>query len=249
MEFEDAETEVGRSRERPRGKLHMHVGVGFAMHQVVPVLPAFMARYPDVQLDLRIEDARLDLVKEGLDISVRPAPVDEALVARTLFEFERIVCAAPAYLQRFGTPREPQDLHEHRCLTVSGTFSARRWSFHGPDGLLAIDIDGRARVNNADAIYRLALDGQGVVHINEFICAAALRDGRLVPILTDFPCADGSQMLSMYPHERNRLPRVAAMLDFLTESFSARPWRNLAPPTQPKERATPRRLLRAKPSH
>lgn len=228
MEFEDAETEVGRSRERPRGKLHMHVGVGFAMHQLVPVLPAFMARYPDVQLDLRIEDARLDLVNEGLDISVRPAPADEAMVARTLFEFDRIVCVAPSYLNRFGTPRKPEDLREHRCLTVSGTFSAKRWSFHGPGGLLAIDIDGHARVNNADAIYRLALDGQGIVHINEFICASALRDGRLVPILADYPCADGSQMLAMYPHERNRLPRVAAMLDFLGESFSGRPWRYAA---------------------
>ena len=77
-------------------------------------------------------------------------------------------------------------------------------------------------MNNADAIDRLALDGQGIVHINEFICASALRDGRLVPILAEYPCADGSQMLALYPHERNRLPRVAA-IDFLTESFSGRP--------------------------
>lgn len=107
-EFEDAETEVGRSRERPRGKLHMHVGVGFAMHQLLPALPAFMARYPEVQVDLRIEDARLDLIKEGLELSVRPAPPDEMHVARTLFHFERIVCATPAYLRRFGVPRKPE---------------------------------------------------------------------------------------------------------------------------------------------
>ena len=246
MEFEDAETEVGRSRERPRGKLNIHVGVGFAMHQVVPVLPAFMARYPDVQLDLRIEDAQLDLVKEGLDISVRPAPADETLVARTLFEFDRIMCAAPSYLKRFGTPRTPQDLHDHRCLTVSGTFSAKRWSFHGPDGLIAIDIDGHARVNNADAVYRLALEGQGVVHLNEFICAPALRDARLVPILTDYPCADSSKMLAMYPHERNRLPRVAAMLDFLGESFSGRPWRKVPARTRATARTATRRSASAR---
>ena len=87
-------------------------------------------------------------------------------------------------------------------------------------------------MNNADAIYRLALEGQGIVQINEFSCAPALRDGRSVPILAEYPCADGSQMLALYPHERNRLPRVAAMLDFLTESFSGRPWRNGVRPSK-----------------
>ena len=121
-------------------------------------------------------------------------------------------------------------------LSSSRAWSTRHWAWDGRGGadvsFAAIDIDGHARVNNADAIYRLALDGQGIVRINEFICAPALRDGRLVPLLAEYPCADGSQMLAMYPHERNRLPRVAAMLDFLTESFSGRPWRNVVPRTQ-----------------
>ncbi|MDB5858848.1 MAG: LysR family transcriptional regulator [Ramlibacter sp.] len=230
-EIEDAENEVGRSRDRPRGRLNMHVGVGFAIHQVVEVLPVFLRRHPEVQVDLRIEDARLDLVKEGLDLSVRPGPPDETLVARSLFDFDRIVCAAPAYIARHGAPRKPEELAQHRCLCISGTFSSERWSFDGPRGRVAVKVEPAARVNNADAIYRLALDGMGIVRVNEFICAPSLRDGRLVPVMPEYPCADGSQMLALYPHERNRLPRVAAMLDFLVESFAARPWRTA--PTDP----------------
>jgi DNA-binding transcriptional LysR family regulator len=224
-EIEDAENEVGSSRDRPRGRLNMHVGVGFAMHQVVDALPVFLRRHPDVEVNLRIEDARLDLVKEGLDLSVRPGPPDETLVARTLFDFDRIVCAAPAYLARHGAPRKPEELAQHRCLSIAGTFSSERWSFDGPRGRVAVKIAPVMRVNNADAIYRLGLAGMGIMRVNEFIGAQALRDGRLVPLLPEYPCADGAQMLALYPHERHRLPRVAAMLDFLAESFAARPWR------------------------
>jgi DNA-binding transcriptional LysR family regulator len=238
-EIEDAENEVGSSRDRPRGRLNMHVGVGFAIHQVVEVLPEFLRRHPEVQVNLRIEDGRLDLVKEGLDLSVRPGPPDETLVARTLFAFDRILCAAPAYIARHGAPRKPEDLSQHRCLCISGSFSSERWSFDAPRGRVAVKIEPLARVNNADAIYRLGLAGLGIIRVNEFIGAQALRDGRLVPLLPDYPCVDGSQMLALYPHERHRLPRVAAMLDFLGESFAARPWRAAQPGPMPQAPPAP----------
>jgi DNA-binding transcriptional LysR family regulator len=224
-EIEDAETELGRVRERPRGRLNMHVGVGFAMHQLVEAMPRFLRRYPEVQLNLRIEDARLDLVKEGLDISVRPAPPDEGFVVRTLFDFDRVVCAAPAYIEANGAPRRPEDLAQHRCLAIAGTFGNDRWSFDGPGGPRSISIAPATRVNNADCIYRFALAGLGVVRLNEFICAGAVRAGLLVPLLRDYRCTDSTQMIALYPHERHRLPRVAAMLDFLQETFGPRPWR------------------------
>jgi DNA-binding transcriptional LysR family regulator len=224
-EIEDAETEVGRSRERPRGRLAMHVGVGFAMHQVVDAMPRFLRRYPDVQLDLRIEDARLDLVKENVDISVRPAPADESLVVRKLFDFDRIVCAAPSYIKANGAPRRPEELAQHRCLAISGTFGYARWNFDGPGGRHSIPIQPATRVNNADCIYRFALMGMGIVRLNEFMCASAIRAGHLVPLMRDYPCTDSTEMIALYPHERNRLPRVAAMLDFLVETFGPRPWR------------------------
>lgn len=224
-ELEDAETEVRRSRELPRGRLNLHVGVGFAMHQLVDALPRFFRRYPDVQLNLRIEDGRLDLTKEGFDISVRPGPPNENFVSRTLFEFDRIVCASPAYVKEHGMPMRPQDLALHRCLAISGPFAADRWRFEGIGGVTSVSIDAGTQVNNADCIHRFALMGLGVARLNEFICAAAIGDGRLVRVVPDYRCADSTQMIALYPHDRNRLPRVAAMLDFLSVTFGRRPWR------------------------
>ncbi len=226
-EMEDAETEVSRSRERPRGLLRMHMGVGVAMHVIVDALPRFAERYPEVRLDLLIEDRRVDLARENIDISVRPwRPELTALVVRKIFDFDRILCASPAYLKRHGRPRTPDDLARHRCMGVSSIPAHSHWLFKGADGPRGIDVLPAFAGNNADCIHRFALSGMGIARLNEFIVAPALRDGRLVQVLEDYYWDEKLSMLAIYPHERHRLPRVAAMLDFLVESFGHRPWRH-----------------------
>jgi DNA-binding transcriptional LysR family regulator len=225
-EMEDAETELSRSRERPRGLLRLHLGVGVAMHLVVDSLPRFAERYPEVQVDLLIEDRRVDLVRENIDISVRPWPPEgTSLVVKKLFEFERVLCASPGYLKRHGRPRAPEDLARHRCMGVSSIPSHTRWLFRGPDGSRPVEVLPAYAANNADCIYRFALGGMGIGRLNEFIVAKALSDGRLVPVLEDHHFEEHLSMLAIYPHERHRLPRVAAMLDFLARSFGSQPWR------------------------
>ncbi len=228
-EMEDAEVEVGRSRERPRGRLHMHLGVGIAMHLVAPALPKFFERYPEVQIDLLIEDRTVDLVRENIDISVwQAAPDTSSLVVQKLFEFERIVCASPAYLKRHGVPRTPDELAGHRCLSVSSIPGHARWPFQTPLGRRVIELASHASVNNIDCVYRFALSGLGVARIGEHIAADALRDGRLTPVLADFHCAENLCTYAIHQPERHRLPRVAVMLDFLHKTFGGRPWRNVA---------------------
>jgi len=226
-EMEDAETEVGRSRERPRGRLRMSVGVGFGVHQLVPALPRFAERYPEVEVDLHVEDRVEDAAREALDIVVRPGTlVDESLVAKPIFEFERVLCAAPGYLKRHGAPKTPDDLLRHNCITISTRPPFARWSFDTPGGRQAIDVKGDITVNNADCVLRLCLAGLGVVRLNEFIVAEALARGELVRVLPELQSRESVPMLAMYPHQRHRLPRVAAMLGFLEQSFAQRPWRN-----------------------
>lgn len=227
-EFEDAENEIGRARDRPRGRLRLHVGAGFAVHQLVPALPRFSGRCPEVQLDILLEDRIVDLVKEDIDLSVRPGPVqDTSLVARTLFQFERIVCASPGYLSGNGAPRTPDDLARHRCLVMSGFPGRGTWSFRAPRGRRNLEVTPFLKINNADAVLRLAIAGLGIVRLNEFIVADALHRGQLVPVLQDFHLADAEPMLALYTHQRHRLPRVASMLDFLRDEFGARPWRGV----------------------
>jgi DNA-binding transcriptional LysR family regulator len=233
-EMEDAEMEVGRSRDRPRGRLRMHIGVGVAMHVIVPALPRFFERNPEVQIDLFIEDRRVDLARENIDISVRPwAPEAGNLIVRKIFEFERVLVASPAYIRRHGAPRSPEELARHRCMGVSTIPSNRQWLFQTPAGPRAFEVVPGAAVNNADCVYQFALAGVGIARLNEFIVAQALRDGRLVELLHDSHCEEHLQMLAIYPQERHRLPRVRAMLDFLQASFASRPWR-AAPSTRAK---------------
>ena len=225
-EMEDAEMEVGRSRERPRGRLRMHVAVGFAMHQIAREMPRFLEHNPEVQLDLVIEDRRVDIVRENLDISVRPwMPESSSLVVRKLFDFERFLCASPAYIKRHGRPRSPEELARHRCMGVSSIPTHTQWKFRMPTGPRTIEVLPGVSVNNADFVYRFALSGIGIARLNEFIVADAIRDGRLVRVLGDFHCEENLSMLAIFLQERHRLPRVRAMLDFLMDTFAARPWR------------------------
>jgi DNA-binding transcriptional LysR family regulator len=229
-DIEDAENEVMRTRDRPRGRLRLHVGVGFAMHHVVPALPRFYKRYPEVQVDLVIEDRNLDVIKDDIDISVRPGPAtDTTLVVRKVFDFERIVCASPEYLARCGMPRSPDDLIRHACITQSGFSGRGQWPFATTSGRQIIDIVPSTRVNNADCALRFALMAMGIVRLNEFVVAEELRQGRLIRVLPDYHCTDSVPMIALYPHMRHRLPRVAAMLDFLDETFGHSPWRTATP--------------------
>ncbi len=229
-EMEDAEMEVGRSRARPRGRLRMHLGVGIAMHQIVPAMPGFFEQYPEVEIDLFIEDRSVDLLRENIDISVwQAAPVTPFLGVQKLFEFERVVCASPAYLKRHGIPRTPEDLGAHRCLTVSSVPDHSRWPFQVQGGRRVTEMVSIASVNNVDCVYRFALSGMGIVRLAEYIVADALRDGRLVQVLADFHYQENLGIFAIHQPERQWLPRVAAMITFLNETFGHNRWRETDP--------------------
>ena len=226
-EMEDAEIEVSRSRERPRGRLRMHTGPGFGMTQLVHVMPQFLERYPEVTVELVVEDRRIDLARENFDLSITVQRLDhENVVVRKLFEFERITCAAPSYIKRHGMPRTPDDLVRHRCVRVESTLSSP-WKFQTPAGVRTLDMRPIFLVNNAAFATQLVFSGAGIAQMMEFQVLQGLREGRLVQVLPQYPCPERRNMVAVYPHERNRLPRVKAMLDFLEETFAVPPWRQL----------------------
>ena len=225
-ELEDAEMEVGRARERPRGRLRMHMGVGFGASQGVGALAGFLERYPEVQLDLLLEDRRVDLVRENVDLSTWSLPPQAPnVVVRKLFDYDRILCAAPSYLARHGMPRGPEELARHRCLVVSGIPHQSPWIFATPRGRFAFDVEPAVAVNNADAKFRFAVAGLGIAQFSEYIVAEALCDGRLVRLLADSHKPEPLTQYVLYARDRHRLPRVAVMIDYLIETFGSRPWR------------------------
>jgi DNA-binding transcriptional LysR family regulator len=237
----DAEEEVGRFRGQPRGLLRVNVGSAFGMHQLAPALPEFLARHPEIQVELTITDRLVDLIEEGADIGIRLGMLaDSTLVARRICEVERMVCASPEYLGRHGTPRRPAELAGHNCLTMANAPALRRWPFAGRDGVEQVEVSGNVSATSADALLQLALRGLGVIRLSDVIVGAAIREGRLVPLLEAEHHREALPLHAVYPQGRHRSPRVAAMIDFLVERFSLAPWR-VAPPGKAggKARKTP----------
>ena len=234
----DAEAEVMRFGERPRGRLRINVGVAFGTYALVPALPEFGARYPEIELEIALTDQVVDLAAVGADLAIRLGPLGDAnLVARKLTDFTRVVCAAPAYLARHGTPRTPDDLARHNCLTIGGVSGQREWPFEGRDGVRQVPVHGTITVNNAETLYELALLGIGVIRLSDVIVGPAIRDGRLVPLLVDVHRPEALPLYAVYPASRYRPLKVGAMVDFLQEKCADPPW--ALPPTLPAGRAVP----------
>lgn len=222
-EIEDAETEATGSRERPRGRLRMSAGPGFGMGPLATALPRFLERHPEVQVDLVLEDRVMDVVRDNLDIAVTVwRPQSASLVVKEIFEFGRITCAAPSYLKRHGKPRSLDEVARHRWLRVVSMLSTPL-RFSTTEGVRTFEVQPTLIVNNAEMCLQMAIAGCGMIQMMEFQVAQALRDGRLVRVLPEYPCPDRLTMLAVYAHERHRLPRVRAMLDYLFEVFGDRP--------------------------
>ena len=237
-EIEDVESDVMRFGQQPRGRVRMSVGTAFATYALVPALSEFMARYPEITLDLVISEYAIDLVEAGIDLAIRVGPLGDAnLAARRIGELERVISAAPAYLERAGVPRKPEDLSQHNCLAVAGIVGQAEWPFHGPEGVRLVPVRGNITVNNAETLYELALQGLGVIRLSDLIVGPAIRSGKLVPILIDSHQPEPLPLHAVYAASRRRPPKVDAVIQFLVEKFAAVPWR-LPHPFKPPRRRT-----------
>jgi DNA-binding transcriptional LysR family regulator len=224
--LQDAEEEVSRTRDRPRGRLRMTVFAAFGIHALVPALSRFQTRYPDVEIDLEVSDRIADLVAEGMDIAVRLGALHAStLVARKLCDVHRILCASPAYLARAGVPTTPADLKMHNCIVRSDLAVHSQWPFEGPSGREIVHVKGNMSANNGETLLQLALAGMGIVRIVDMAAGEALRKGELVPVLSGRHIAETVPLHALYPQGRHRAPRVSAMLQFLLDSFGHAPWR------------------------
>ncbi|PJI39450.1 LysR family transcriptional regulator [Ferrovibrio sp.] len=224
-EIDAVEASVGGAEAEPRGSLRVNVAHGFGMTQVVPLLPGFLARYPKVDVQITFADHVVDLVAEGEDIGIRTGALrDETLIARKLGEHRRIICAAPGYLEKYGTPQTPEDLAQHNCLLFDGPEGLNEWPFRKADGSIArIPIRGNFRSSNGDAIFRMLLAGVGLCYAADFGIRQAVEDGRLVPVLTGHTADILRPIHVVYPARKHLAAKVRAFTDYLVECYSASP--------------------------
>lgn len=224
--IDEAEAEIAQAGQYPRGLLRLHCGSAFGMHQLTPAIPLFLEAYPDVELELTISDQLPGPGEDHFDLIVRIGALDDSsAIARRICNVERVICAAPAYLARCGTPRTPDDLQQHNCLWITSLPALRRWPFDTDDGVRVVHIGGNVVANNTETVLQLALAGVGITRLTDIVAGEALRSGALVPILTDWHHVEPVPLYATYPGGRHVSPKVRAMIDFLVDTFGQMPWR------------------------
>jgi len=224
-EITDAENAITSDRARPQGKLRLHVPVGFGKKIIVPALHAFRERYPEITLDVELNDRVPDLAQGGIDVSVRVGELsDTHIVARRLCRTRFITVAAPSYLKSRGTPRTPEELAGHDCLAyaIPGTGRYRAWEFAKDGRKFSVAVAGKLNMNNGEALVDAAIAGAGIATVASFVAADAIGNGRLRLILKDY-MADGPTIYVTYLNPKQAPARVRAMVDFLSEILPADP--------------------------
>jgi len=215
-EVEAADAALSSRRVNPKGRLRLTAPVMYGRMHVAPLVADFIAKYPAVEVELLLLDRVVDLVEEGVDAALRIGHLPESsLVARRVGETRRVVCAAPAYLKRAGTPRVPADLATHRCVVFTGLAAANEWSFGGRP-TYRVPIVPTLRTNQVDVAIDACLRGLGC---GQFLCyqvEALVAGGRLRRILADYE-PDPLPVHVVYPHGRLLSSNVRAFVDLAVE--------------------------------
>ncbi|WEX87731.1 LysR family transcriptional regulator [Sinorhizobium garamanticum] len=220
-----AETEqvvAGGGRAMPRGPLRVNASVGFGERYILPLAAEFLARYPDVQLDLSLTDGIIDLIEERTDIAIRSGPMrDSTLKARKLLESRQVIIAAPAYLEAHGVPRTPEDLAHHNCFTFNFRRSLDGWPFRDPgsSNVYVRPVTGNMQANSGAIVRNLCLAGLGLGRVGAFHVQPDIDAGRLVPVLEDYNPEDIERVHAVYAGHEHLAARIRAFIDFLVEKI------------------------------
>ena len=214
-EAEEADLEVGRLQDEPRGTLRINAPMSFGVLHLAPCLPGFMEAHPHVRVEVSLDDRFVDVVEEGYDLVVRIGNLaDSSLIARKLAESRTMIVATPAYWQTNGRPRHPRDLSRHNCLEYAYLSTRNEWRFRSADGgeTIAVRISGTLNANNGQILCDAALAGAGVARLPAFIIGSDVAAGRLEAVLTEFAPVP-VDIYAVYPHNRHLSAKVRAFID------------------------------------
>ena len=221
--LDDAEQAVGRGQSQPSGLLRVTLSAGFGRLAVVPLLPSFHARYPEITVDLLVSDRYIDLVEDGIDVAIRLGDLDDSsVIARRIGVSPRVTVATPAYLERIGAPATPHDLDRHACIAFTFQRRPRDWVFTGRDGPIRHSPKGPVRANDAENIRAAVLAGIGLAQTPRWLFNAELVSGEVREVLSDYP-AERPPIHAIFPAGRKPASRVRVFVEHLAEAFSQNP--------------------------
>jgi len=223
-DLDEAEAAVAQEHGELRGNLRVALPMSFGLRHMSEPIAEFSRLHPRVTFDFHLNDRRIDLVEEGIDVAIRIARLaDSSMIARRLFEARTVVCASPDYLERRGTPQTPEDLLDHDCLAYSNLADPGRWVCTDAAGERhAVDVHVAMTASSGDFLCAAAAEGLGIAVQPTFIAGDAIGRGELLPILTayEWPVTPA---YAIYPPTRHLSYRVREFIDFLADRFADTP--------------------------
>jgi len=228
QEIEEAEAEVSRLQGKPRGTLRLNTPMSFGILHIAPALPDFLRRYPEISVDMNLDDRQVDVIEEGFDLSIRISELpDSALIARRLAPCRHAVVASPEYLEQNGIPTTPDDLRHHNIISYRYQESAREWHFRDSDKkTISVPISGTVQMNNSLALREALLGGIGMTRTPTFVVGQDIQSGRLKQVFTNYETLEVSIYL-VYPQRRHLSPKVRAFIEYFAERISDNPYWDL----------------------
>ena len=219
--LEEAELAVSQQSQQPRGILKINAPLSFGLSFFGDKVAEFMTRYPNIKIQLTLEDRFVDPITEGYDLTMRIGSIPESptLVVNPIKEFQRFICAAPSYLQAQGIPQDPSELKHHNCLHYGYLVSGCHWLLIQEGNQEKVGIKPVFCANNGEVLRDAAIAGLGIVMLPDFILNSALERGELQIILPDYQ-AVGLSLSIFYPLNRHLSTKVQLFTQFIQESFA-----------------------------
>ncbi|MEA2981792.1 MAG: hypothetical protein QOF09_3615 [Alphaproteobacteria bacterium] len=222
-EISCAEEILQEHLKTPRGQLRIRVPRGFGRLHIAPLIPKFIATYSEIEVDLTFGNCEEHFLDTSIDVIVLAAdPPHVELASRPLMHFERLTCATPSYLKRYGRPAEFKDLARHNCLIFTASRTPPgEWTYHGRKGIERVRVAGNFRTNSTDAQHNALMEGLGIAHLPSFLIDDEISSGRLEVIFRDADHCErrGPSMKAYFSPAKLRLPKINLFIKFLMKSL------------------------------
>ena len=222
--LENAELEIRSATAIPRGTLRVNAPMSFGVRCLGQIVGKFLLQYPEVAVELTLDDRLVNIVEEGFDVALRIRKLeDSSLVARRLAPVRMALCASPSYVERRGKPRQPRDLEAHDCLVYDYLARQNVWSFERQGAREDVRVRGRLHGNNGDVLVQGAIDGLGIILSPTFIAHEALRSGALLPVLCEWKAVEPA-LFAVMPPGRVDVLKVRTFVEHLAKSIGKEPY-------------------------
>ncbi len=223
----EVESQIANEHCALKGKIRIAAPLSFGLTHLGPILRKFNDLNPDIQFDIDFNDRKVDIVEEGFDLAIRISKLkDSTLIARKITHAKKLLCASPAYLEKHGVPKAPEDL-ETGHVKLHYNEQPELWPFYRGEQLVNIRIPKAISANNGDFLCQAAIEGQGLLFTPDFICHKAIRSGQLQVLLTEFVNNNEIEAYAIYPQTRHLSQRVRKLVDFIIQYFGNTPYWSL----------------------